>query len=440
MLTFHELLTFGKFLIMKEDFLYFLWETQAFDSELYLQELQKLQLQIVKKGFRNPNSGPDFLESGIKVADISWFGAVEMHVKSSDWYQHKHHIDEVYNQVILHVVWENDQQVRNEKGEELLTFEVKNVVKKETVERFQNLIYSPELPCRNYIENQKAIHIRFAMDKALTVRMEYKNAQLEKLYTDCGKDMQELVFRWFVKAWSRKINETGFDLLTQFLSVKILFKHSNSLHQLEALFFGVAGFLNYPDKNGDDYFLKLKKEFRFLKAKYKLDTVDLSVWKFSKTRWTNFPTVRLAQLAALFFKKGNMDELLHLEDSETFKHYLNAVQVSEYWKKHYHFGKEIEKKAGNTGKGMIDSLLINGLAPLAYFYSVQKQDPKWLDRMYSILESADFEDNRVTRIFPSEFYKLNAYDSQALYGLFTHYCSHKKCLDCAIGTSIIKSA
>lgn len=425
---------------MKEDFLYFLWETQAFDSESYLQELNKLQLQIVKKGFRNSNSGPDFLEAGIKIGDMSWFGAVEMHVKSSDWYQHKHQLDEVYNQVILHVVWENDQQVQNEKGEDILTLEVKNIVKNETVERFQDLIFSPELPCRDYIENQKAINIRFAMDKALTVRMENKNAQLEKLYLDCGKDMQELVFRWFVKAWSRKINETGFDLLTQFLSVKILFKHSNNLLQLEALFFGVAGFLNHTDNAGDDYFQQLKKEFQFLKAKYQLDTVDISIWKFSKTRWTNFPTVRLAQLAALFYKKGNMDELLLFNDLENFKQRLTNIEVSEYWKKHYHFGKEIEKKAGNTGKGMIDSLLINGLAPLAYFYSVQKQNPEWLDKMYTILESADFEDNRVTRIFPSEFHQQNAYDSQALYALYNHYCSHKKCLDCAIGTAIVKSA
>ena len=48
-----------------------------------------------------------------------------MHVRSSDWYRHKHHLDDNYNNVILHVVYINDKQVI-QNGVRLPTLELKN--------------------------------------------------------------------------------------------------------------------------------------------------------------------------------------------------------------------------------------------------------------------------------------------------------------------------
>ena len=51
--------------------------------------------------------GPDFRNACIRIGELTWFGDVEIHVKASDWFKHKHHLDPNYQNVILHVVMEN---------------------------------------------------------------------------------------------------------------------------------------------------------------------------------------------------------------------------------------------------------------------------------------------------------------------------------------------
>ena len=89
-------------------------------------------------------------------------------------------------------------------------------------------------------------------------------------------------------------------MLSRFLPYSIIRKHKNNLEQLNALFFDVSAFLNSVK---DDYSLCLKKEYNYLKHKYNLEEMEISSWKFLRLRPANFPTIRLAQLSALFFNK-----------------------------------------------------------------------------------------------------------------------------------------
>ena len=59
----------------------------------------------------NLNSGPDFLNAKIEINNQLWAGNVEIHINSSDWYQHNHETDENYDAVILHVVWNHDVEI-----------------------------------------------------------------------------------------------------------------------------------------------------------------------------------------------------------------------------------------------------------------------------------------------------------------------------------------
>ena len=85
---------------MKEDFLYFLWKFQLFNHQ-DLQTVCGKSITIKKTGFQNHNSGPDFSEAHLTIDDLEWFGNVEMHIKSSDWFEHKHHHDNNYDTVCL---------------------------------------------------------------------------------------------------------------------------------------------------------------------------------------------------------------------------------------------------------------------------------------------------------------------------------------------------
>ena len=93
---------------MKEDFLHYLWTYQLFDISK-LTTVKKEPISVLKVGLHNHNSGPDFLNAKLEIDSQLWFGNIEIHVKSSDWYLHQHESDKNYDAVILHVVWEFDE-------------------------------------------------------------------------------------------------------------------------------------------------------------------------------------------------------------------------------------------------------------------------------------------------------------------------------------------
>lgn len=76
---------------MNEKLLYYLWQQQLTHKPMMTTDQR--ELVVVRVGQRNQNSGPDFLYAQLQLDKMTWAGHVEMHVKSSDWYTHNHHID-----------------------------------------------------------------------------------------------------------------------------------------------------------------------------------------------------------------------------------------------------------------------------------------------------------------------------------------------------------
>ncbi|MFM7485681.1 MAG: DUF2851 family protein, partial [Cytophagales bacterium] len=92
---------------MNEAFLHYVWQFQYFDRTA-LSVVTGEPMMVLRPGNYNTDQGPDFSNAKIRVGDIEWAGNVEVHIKSSDWYQHAHTNDVAYNNVVLHVVWKND--------------------------------------------------------------------------------------------------------------------------------------------------------------------------------------------------------------------------------------------------------------------------------------------------------------------------------------------
>ena len=114
---------------MKEDFLHFLWKHQKFPLTK-LETTQGISIQILNPGTPNAYAGPDFFDARITYDALEWSGNVEVHVKSSDWFSHQHHLDKNYDLVILRVVWEDDIAVMTESGSILPTLELSKFVEK----------------------------------------------------------------------------------------------------------------------------------------------------------------------------------------------------------------------------------------------------------------------------------------------------------------------
>ena len=91
---------------MKEEFIYYLWENRLLSLDL--RTTDGYEIKIVSVGNRNYDSGADFVNARVKIGGTLWAGQVEIHVRASDWFKHKHQYDDNYNNVILHVVYECD--------------------------------------------------------------------------------------------------------------------------------------------------------------------------------------------------------------------------------------------------------------------------------------------------------------------------------------------
>ena len=284
---------------MNEDFLAYVWKFQYFDKTA-LACTNGQPLAILRTGLQNFNAGPDFLDASIRLEDLTWAGAVELHVKASDWQKHQHVTDQKYDQVILHVVWENDMPVSRTDGSPVPVLELKNRVAPGLWQTYQQLRQpKPTIPCEPFLPAVSGITKTTMVERTLLERLEIKAGRLRKIYQNATYNWEETAYEALLSGFGFKINQAGFVKLAKALPFKTLQKHRHQPIALEALFFGQAGFLT---KTFDDAYLQqLQKEHAFLKHKYNLPAaLQPADWNFLRLRPANFPTVRLAQLAALF--------------------------------------------------------------------------------------------------------------------------------------------
>src|SRR5688572_24229367 len=121
---------------MNEDFLAYVWKFQYFDKTNLTIESGE-PLVVLNTGIQNYNAGPDFLDANLKIGDLTWAGAVELHIKASDWQKHHHTSDLRYDQVILHIVWENDVSVTRTNGSQIPVLEMRNLVAPGLLQAYQ---------------------------------------------------------------------------------------------------------------------------------------------------------------------------------------------------------------------------------------------------------------------------------------------------------------
>ncbi len=426
---------------MEESFLHFLWKYQHFNSR-ELTTISGQEITVFHPGYLNTNAGPDFINAKVKIGNITWTGSVEIHVNAKDWHRHGHQEDGAYDNVILHVVWKNDAVIHRQNKSEIPAMEMKGIVDHRMIEKYQRLmaLAGADILCNAFLENTKPITIYSMMDKVLAERMQEKAENIFREIALTGNDWEEIAWWMLCKNFGFKTNTSPFHDLGKSLPLKILKKEVQNPKTVEALLFGQAGFLE--DKSDDAYHAELSAEYAFKSMKYSLERrVDRHQWKFLRLRPANFPTVRIAQLAALVVRHSNLFSLfMDFEGFSTLKKQL-AVTQSEYWLRHYNFGTVTENEIGRLGAGSIENILINTVAPLLFAYGVHKGREELKEKSFELLAAIRPEANSITKKWKHTGLEIkSAFDSQASIELFNQYCLKKRCLHCAIGTEIISGA
>jgi len=420
---------------MKEEFLHFIWK-----HRLYQARQQKTivgePVEILQPGIHNLHAGPDFSEARIRIGDTLWVGSVEIHQKSSDWNRHGHYEDPAYNNVILHVVAEHDGTVKNALDAELPTLVLKWA---DTIEKnYQELTESKDwVACASRLFRIDPFRVKFFLNSVMIERLKEKTGVVDELLQETNGDWGETFYRMLARGFGFKENAQPFEMVARSLPQKILSHHHDSLMQTEALLFGQAGLLG-EELFADNYYLQLRKEYRFLAGKYSLRPIEGHLWKFMRMRPVNFPTVRLAQFARLIYNsQGLLGKLLEAKNMDEIRGWFQVV-ASPYWDTHYHFNRESARRKKKLGEQALRLLVINVVVPFYFLYGEHQNKLYLKDRALQLLEALPAEDNMVIRKWTVAGIEAeNALESQALLHLKSRYCELKRCLSCGIGHKII---
>lgn len=117
-----------------ESILHYIWKCKLFPvKDLRLKSGESLK--IIRVGQQNDDAGPDFYESRIRIGKTLWAGSVEIHINASDWIKHHHQKDKAYDNVILHVVWNDDKKIFRTDGTLVPALELKSLINKDILEK-----------------------------------------------------------------------------------------------------------------------------------------------------------------------------------------------------------------------------------------------------------------------------------------------------------------
>ncbi len=420
--------------MVKENFLHFIWKFGLFDKE-HFSTVTGEKVEVLLLGTHNTDAGPDFINAKLTIGDVTWAGNVELHLNTSDWAKHGHSANAAYNNVILHVVKNNDVAIQhaNERNIPVAVL----CYNEEMEQRYYELMQAQErTACRPFMRDVEPFQLQHFLSRVLVDRLEVKSQRLTDILAQTVNDWQEAFHRLLFRSFGFNVNTTAFELLAQQTPYLAIAKHHNSLSQLEAMLFGQAGFLEEPSP--DEYHAALKSEYEFLRNKLKLKPIDKHLWKFLRLRPSNFPTIRIAQLAYLLHtSNGLLDTLLSCKASaDYFK--LFDIRTSDYWETHYTFGSTSAKKAKPLGKASAERVITNAVVPYLFTYGKERKNEAMQEKAFSLLEALPPERNAVIDHWADCGIKVdNAFFSQALLQLKTDYCDKKRCLHCIVGRQMI---
>lgn len=421
---------------MKEDFLHYVWQYKKFDFS-NLKTCSGETLTIINVGQYLKNSGPDFFNAQIVIGNQKWAGNVEIHVKSSDWYLHNHENDENYDNVILHVVWENDVPVFGKSNSEIPVLCLKDFVSKELLNNYNYLTTEKKwIFCENDLGTVDEFVFNNWLERVFFERLEKKSQLIENLLLQTNYDWEAVLFCMLAKNFGLNTNGEAFLKIAQSIPFSVIRKESFEIENLEALFFGYSGLLNSDLEH--KYPQNLLSRFNYLVQKHQLVVPIIPSLTFFKLRPENFPTIRLAQLAMLYNKQQNLfSKIMDCNSIDEIYKLLDA-DVSSYWQNHYHFEKGNTTKKRKITKSFIDLIIINTIVPLQFTFA--KYNGKDNDEIVlHLLRELKPEANNIIDKFQNIGIKsTDAFMTQSLIQLKTEYCNKHKCLSCSIGLELLK--
>lgn len=416
---------------MKEEYLHFLWKYKRFASNNFISTTNQ-SIEIIDFGFHNLHSGPDFLNGKIRMNDLTLVGSIEFHIKSSDWYAHKHQFDDAYNNVVLHVVLEHDKEVLIHK-KRVETIELKDLIDQKHYENFKSHLMNPDVSCSKRLQELSELDWVNQIDGLSIDRIERRVKENQRLLKALDFNFNKLLFVMIGNALGGKVNAEGFELLCNRIRTSHFSKLDNENYKFEAYVLGMSGMLE--KEFSDEYPKFLKSEWTYLKSLLTIEAMQLTSWKYGRLRPSGFPIVRIVQFIGLIMKKDELTAYIELELS--LKEWLKVLELSfnSYWNEHVNFDKE--------GKGIVftkemkELVLVNAILPFRSLL-MSRKGVGYLEYHVKILSEMKPEKNHIIKRWEGHKVKpLTMFDSQGLIELYNELCYKKQCLNCKFGVKFM---
>ena len=396
-------------------------------------------VEVIDAGLPNTNAGHDFFNAKLKIGGTLWVGNIEVHTLASDWMRHGHDKDAAYDNVILHVAETVDCEVFRANGVPVpqLQLPCPDPVRQRYDELSHAEIYPP---CYSILSSLPKLTVHSWLSALQVERFEQKARVIATRLERCNNHWEDVFFITLARNFGFGLNGDAFEAWASRLPFRAIDKHRDDLFQVEAFFFGQAGLLDEELPDADGYYLKLQKEFRYLQHKFELSVpMTATQWRFLRLRPGNFPHVRLAQLANLYYKERSLFSRIMEADTLEAVRKLLTVTTSPYWEEHFNFRKVSSSREKQVGKNAQNLIIINTVIPFLYAYGLHKADELLCERATGFLESLKAEDNHIIRHWSGAGLPVStAADSQALLQLQKEYCDKKDCLRCRFGFEYLR--
>jgi hypothetical protein len=387
-------------------------------------------LKILHQGIFNTNQGPDFSFSRIKIGEVEWVGNIELHLRTSDWFKHHHQEDKNYNNVILHVVWKND---------------------------IPYFGLSPILELCNYVDENEILHLGHFSSYSLLVcekegsipldaivleeiqalgfkRVENKKEQVLHLFDVHKNDFSKVLWQLVFRSFGRVQNAHAFESLFASIPIHVLRLYAYEQFKLESILFGQAGLI--PDDATDAYPKKLLENYSQVQEKFGLVPLQEKIF-FLRMRPRNFPTIRIAQLAAFYHQNmGLVTQLLRLSSLKELE-VLFDVKHGGYWENHFVFDRISSPRQKLLGLDFIHQTILNAFVPFLIAYGQVQGNQKLVEKAIDWLHTLPPENNAITQVFTKiGFRSASVLDTQGMVEIYHTLCLNKQCALCCRGRLI----
>jgi hypothetical protein len=325
---------------------------------------------ILSPGEWNRGAGPDFINATIEIDGVTRHGPIEIDLDSRNWELHGHHQSEHFNEVILHVVL-NDQgptfftRTSDHRDVPRILLSPTEVNAALGRPRLTQALARPGR-CLTPLAGMAESDLNGLLQEAARYRLHLKAARFQQ--TANLHHFSQALWESLAEALGYAANRLPMRLLAQRIPIQKLLKHDPA--DRSAILFGTAGFLA-PDLHetapaeSRQWVEELWTRWWRHRSEYEFPSHRTPSWSSRNTRPGNHPQRRLAALAAAATQWSSLSSLAR-QDPPFDKLGKSLAGLNDsFWDHHHTLSSKRQPNAMSLiGKARLREFLVNTLYPL----------------------------------------------------------------------------